>query len=201
VVAPSPAVGDPTINSRGTSRLGYFRRAAGTNTPGGRYSNLDVLVNTGEYYCSADATIFPDVKFYEDTIDWSSDTGNFSNALYADIQGVDANSTITVQVVWHVEYIPTFQALDTGLPSPVDTSFDTLATMAGDDSTFPVVVKGHSFFKSLLRGLRQAATGASRILGIASNVAKIIPIPQVQAFGMGAGAASGIAQGIGSALM
>jgi hypothetical protein len=138
---------------------------------------------------------------YENQIDWASDEGNFSNALYADVSGVAVGSKLTVQVVWHVEYIPTYQALDTGMPSPVDTNFDSLAVMAGDDVSFPIVVKGHSFFKSLLRGLRQAAMGASRVLGIASNVAKFVPLPQVQAFGMGAGSASAIASGIGGALM
>lgn len=193
-------LGQATLASQGTSRLGFFRRAPGQNNAGSLNDYLGVAQNQGAWYASADASQFPDVKFYEENMDWSSDEANFANSLYADVSGVAAGSKLTVQVVWHVEYIPTYQALDTGIPSPVDTNFDTLAVMAGDDVSFPVVVKGHSFFKSLLRGLRQAANGASRILGIASNVAKFVPIPQVQAFGMGAGTAGMIAGQIGGAL-
>jgi hypothetical protein len=194
------ANGDPTLFSVGTGRLGTFRRCPDANTAGGSFGANGVGTVKGEFFASADASLFPEVKAWENNIDWISDEGNFGNSLYADVSGVSVGSKLTVQIVWHVEYIPSYQALDTGIPSPVDTNFDSLAVMAGDDVSFPIVVKGHSFFKSLLRGLRQAASGASRILGIASNVAKFVPLPQVQAFGMGAGSASMIASGISGAL-
>jgi hypothetical protein len=183
--------GGPTIKSQGTSRLGYFMRSTAANTAGG--------LGASQEYCIADASNFPNRLASENVMGpmfWADDKQNFSNGLYADIQGIEANQQITIQVVWHVEYIPTHQALDYGLPSPVDMNFESLSVMAGDETSFPVVVKGHSFFKSLARGLRQAANGAARVLGVASNIAKIVPIPQVQAAGTFMGMGSTIAGGI-----
>lgn len=185
------SLGYPSLNSVGTSKLGYFECNVGSNSlyPGDR---------RGTFYQNgcADASQFPDVYAVEEYLDWADDKKNFGNGLYAYINGVDSTQRLTVQIVWHVEYKPTYQALDRGMPSPVDMSFDSLSVMAGDPVAFPVVVKGHSFFKSLFRGLKQAAQGASRVLGIASDIAKIIPIPQVQTAGMAVGMGSTFAGGL-----
>lgn len=181
----------PNMKAIGTGKLGYFECNVGDVSlyPGDR---------RGIYYvnCSADASQFPDAYYAEEFNTWADDKANFGNGLYAYVNGVDSLQRLTVQVVWHVEYKPTFQALDRGTPSPVDMSYEELKVLAGDPVSFPIVVKGHSFFKSLLRGLKQATTGAARVLGVASNIAKIVPIPQVQTAGTVMGMGSTFAGGL-----
>lgn len=198
---PTDVPSNPTLLTSSTSKLGCIFRN-GTINPSASAPSITTpctLGYTGNInFACADASNFPGAYSFEaqPAMKWADDNANFGNALFADISGVDIGQYIQIQVVWHIEYIPTFNALDKGVPSPVDMNYEELAVIASDPVAFPVVVKGHSFFKSLIRGIKQAATGAARVLGIASDIAKVVPIPQVQAAGTMMGMGSTIAGGI-----
>lgn len=90
---------------------------------------------------------------------------NFNTGLYVQGSKLEASSTITVQVVWHVEYVPkgteSFECND----SPVDRAFDEIAAIAKNRLAFPIVVKGHSFWSNLKKALAKGLSIAHRIVG------------------------------------
>jgi hypothetical protein len=115
----------------------------------------------------------------------------FNKGLFVDVQGVDTTQTLTVQVCWHVEYIPTSQEPWDSQPSPVDTSYEILSTLLRDRRAFPIVVKGHSFFSSLRKAFAKAGQlfqrGVGAMAPIASSILSSIPDPRAQAAGMAIG--------------
>lgn len=94
----------------------------------------------------------------------------FDKGMYINITGVAPTQWVNVEVVWHVEYQPKSWAMTRGIYPPVDLQFDMLASMLGDPKQFPIVVQGNSFFTSLWRGLKRAASTAVRIAGTAGNL-------------------------------
>lgn len=117
---------------------------------------------------------------------------HFDKGLYIDITGVNTGQWVNVDVVWHVEYIPRAYSLDTGLASPVDVNFDTVAAMLNDSRKFPIVVKGHSFFSSLWAGVKRAFGKGREIIGAAGPMLSMLPSPHARAAGMAMSAASGM---------
>lgn len=94
----------------------------------------------------------------------------FDKGLYINIEGVSTAQYVTVEMVYHIEYMPKSWALTRGIYPPVDLQFDMLCSMLGDPKQFPIVVQGHSFFSSLWRGLKRAADTAASIAGAAGSV-------------------------------
>lgn len=113
----------------------------------------------------------------------------FGKGLYIDIRGVDTTATITVQVCWHIEYIPKSFEPWSGTPSPVDVRFDELAAMAKNKAAFPIVVKGHSFFSSLKSAFVKATSAFGKVFAVAAPIAQTvlsqIPDPRAKALSMG----------------
>lgn len=113
----------------------------------------------------------------------------FGKGLYIDVRGVDPTATITVQVCWHIEYIPKSFEPWSGTPSPVDVRFDELAAMAKNKAAFPIVVKGHSFFSSLKSAFIKATSAFGKVFAVAAPIAQTvlsqIPDPRAKALSMG----------------
>jgi len=89
----------------------------------------------------------------------------FDKGLYINIEGVSTAQYVTVEMVYHIEYMPKSWALTRGVYPPIDLQFDMLASMLGDPKQFPIVVQGHSFFSSLWRGIKRAADTAAELAG------------------------------------
>lgn len=120
----------------------------------------------------------------------------FNKGLYVDVSGVDPGQFLTVQVCWHVEYIPKGNEPWDFESSPVDTEFDTLVTLARDRLAFPIVVKGHSFFSSLKKALGKAFSAFGKLVSssapaISAGLAAI-PDPRAQAAAAAVGMAGGL---------
>lgn len=113
----------------------------------------------------------------------------FNKGLYVDVSGVDTSQVLTVQVCWHIEYVPKNTEPWSGEASPVDVSFETIDAMARNRLAFPIVVKGHSFFSSLRKAFGKALDAASKIFSKAAPLAQgllsSIPDPRAQAAAMG----------------
>jgi hypothetical protein len=109
----------------------------------------------------------------------------FDKGLFADITGLDPSQVLTVQVCWHIEYVPKGVEPWDSQPSPVDTSFDMISAMCRDRKAFPIVTKGHSFFSSLRKALSKAFSAIGSIVSssapaIAAGLSAV-PDPRAQA--------------------
>lgn len=113
---------------------------------------------------------------------------DFDRGMYIDVTGVSPNQIINVEVQWVVEYIPKVYALDAGRHPPIDINFPAIQAMVNDPNSYPIVVKGNSFFSSLWHGIKAAAQGVGKLLKGTSTVAAMIPTPQAQAFAKFGGA-------------
>jgi len=83
----------------------------------------------------------------------------FDKGLYADIRGFGGNQVISVQVCWHIEYLPVNGEPWFGTDSPVDPNFDMLAALARDRHAFPIHQAGGVFFSNFQAALRDAVVG------------------------------------------
>lgn len=126
---------------------------------------------------------------------YTSSEAQFTKGLFADVQGLDVSQTLTVQVCWHVEYIPNNFEPWAVMDSPVDPQFDEIAAMVRNSRAFPVVVKGHSFFSSLKRAMGKAVTFAGKIFsGFGGTVGGLMTAsgdPRLMALGAGMTAVHG----------
>lgn len=122
----------------------------------------------------------------------------FNRGLYVDCSGLDTTQILTVQVCWHIEYVPRTIEPWTAQPSPVDMSFDNLSALVRDRRAFPIVVKGHSFFSSLRKAFSKAANAFGKIFAtvapLAQSALASVPDPRAQAAAVGIGAAGGLIQ-------
>lgn len=109
---------------------------------------------------------------------------DFNKGLYIDIRGVDSTQFITVQAVWQVEYVPLPYAMASGEASPIDLNFPELQAMVNDAATFPIVVKGRSFFTSLWHGMKQAVSGIMKLLPSVGSALMAAPDPRLKAIGV-----------------
>jgi len=112
------------------------------------------------------------------------------NLPFIVIEGLQPGQQVTVQASWHLEYEPNSCALGAATPSYVDPGFNSvILPILGDRASFPIVVKGHSFFKSLSHALRKASGFMAKMMKTASTVAALHPDPRFQAASVGFGAA------------
>lgn len=141
--------------------------------------------------------------------DWKLDVESltdhdyFYNIPFIDLTGAlpdqaGNKSTVILQVVWQVEYVVPLTGMDYGTHNFVDVNWDALRSIVGDEEAFPVVVKGHSFFKNLWSAIKYASTKIEGVLGATSAIASVIPHPYAKAIGAGAGIASTVI-GVGRA--
>lgn len=98
------------------------------------------------------------------------------DGCYAVVEGCEANTTVTMQMVWHLECVPNQLAPCPAMKSAVDPNWNIIATMAMDKEAFPKVVKGHSFFKKLLPTLRKMAPDLIRAAGQIPVVGEMIDL-------------------------
>lgn len=122
---------------------------------------------------------------------------DFDRGLYIDVTGVSPNQLLNVEVQWIVEYIPKVYSLDEGRHPPVDINFPAIQAMVNDPNSYPIVVKGNSFFSSLWHGIKAAAEGVGKLLKGTSSVAAMIPDPRAQAFAKFGGAGGELLTGGG----
>lgn len=150
-----------------------------------------------QYYFTAN---LQDVGSSSVTTYMTNSDSQFNRGLYCDVSGVDPSQILTVQVCWHVEYIPRAIEPWAGEASPVDMRFEEIAAMVRNRLAFPIVVKGHSFFSSLKNALSKAAGAVGKIFATAAPVAQgilsSIPDPRAQAASMGLTAVMGIQQSL-----
>lgn len=105
-----------------------------------------------------------------------------------EVSGLAPGQQVTVQMVWHIEYIPNPCSTAAATPSYVDPGFDSvILPLLADHTAFPIVVKGHSFFKKLQHALKKATGFMGRLLTGASQILSHHPDPRFQAAGLGAG--------------
>lgn len=172
--------------SGGTSNVGFYTTATGESTATVRAfkmigGNTITGVETNDQsvisYCQN-----PDLQF--------------NKGLFADISGLDAGQTMTVQVCWHIEYVPNGQEPWGGDQSPVDMQYEQLAAICRNRLAFPIVVKGHSFFSSLKKAFGKAVGAIGKIfqtgMPIAQGLLSSIPDPRAQAAALGLGTVSSI---------
>lgn len=117
--------------------------------------------------------------------------GLFDTGLYCDITGVSPTQTAMIDVVWHIEFEPRSFSILRGIYPPINMQFDLISAMLRDPKHFPIVVQGHSFFSSLWRGIKKAA---SKIPGIANAASKMLVasgVPELQ--GVGGAISTGLA--------
>jgi hypothetical protein len=106
----------------------------------------------------------------------------------AQVTGLAPGQQCTVQMVWHIEYVPNPCSTAAATPSYVDPGFDSIILpLLADRSAFPIVVKGHSFFKSLKQALKKATGFMGKLMVGASQILSHHPDPRFQAAGLGAG--------------
>jgi len=122
--------------------------------------------------------------------------GDFDRGLYIDITGVAPNQMVNVEVQWFIEYIPKVYSLMVGRNPPIDMNFPAIQAMVQDSKTYPIVVKGHSFFNSLWHAIKRGAEGAGKLLSGTSKIAALIPDPRAQALAGVTGAAGGVFGGL-----
>ncbi|UOF76886.1 hypothetical protein [Genomoviridae sp.] len=126
---------------------------------------------------------------------YSNSDAQFNKGLFADIIGIDQQQILTVQVCWHIEYVPKGNEPWSGEASPVDSEYETLAAIARNRLAFPIVVKGHSFFSSLKKAFGKAISAVGKIFEttapIAQQVLGVIPHPAAQVAAMGLGTVAG----------
>jgi hypothetical protein len=165
--------GAAALTASATSETVYCYRNSyvGTTLPKGLGSRIssDTSAATQEY-ANFDQSRYPMNNGQEETIKWSDPVQNFGDALYVDVTGASSTQYVIIEVAWHVEYVPKMTALDYGMASPVDMSYDALAAVAGDETSFPIVTQSDGFFKSLRRGMSDASDGLSRMLGRKSDL-------------------------------
>jgi hypothetical protein len=127
----------------------------------------------------------------------NSPDGDFDRGLYVDITGVNPYQVINIEVQWFIEYIPKVYSLTIGRNPPIDMNFPAIQAMVQDNKTYPIVVKGHSFFSSLWHAVKRGAEGAGKLLSGTSKLASLIPDPRAQAFAGIASTGGGMLTGIG----
>lgn len=113
---------------------------------------------------------------------FNDDAANFGNGLWVDVDGVDIQQDVTLQVIWHVEYVPLRGSIGIPQASPVDPDWPRITMLASNPQVFPFFSKGHSFFKSLWHAFKKAGRVVVKILGGASKIASMIPDPRAQEF-------------------
>ncbi|UOF82557.1 hypothetical protein [Geminiviridae sp.] len=137
----------------------------------------------------------PELYIGLNTLIDSSD--DFDRGLYIDVTGVSPNQLLNVEVQWIVEYIPKVYSMDQGRHPPIDMNFPAIQAMVNDPTSYPIVVKGNSFFSSLWHGIKAAADGVGKLLKGTSSVAALIPDPRAQAYAKFGGAGGELLTGGG----
>lgn len=87
------------------------------------------------------------------------------------VEGVQPNSMLNVQVVWNLEFRPNNLSPIPTYNCPSDPGWDTVVRIVSDPRAFPIVVKGHSFFKWLKNALRKVKPIAETAITVAETVA------------------------------
>jgi len=156
-------------------------------------ADLELELTSG----SVPDTTTPAVIFGNGTFDDLGVDGedNFNRGLYCNVTGVATNQWVSVDLVYHIEYIPKAWALTRGIYPPIDMQFDMIASMLGDPKQFPIVVQGNSFFSSLWRGIKKAVDKGADLVGtagsaIAGTVGMIDPRMAMIGSAMSGGAAA-----------
>lgn len=177
-----------------------------TNNPAPTATAAGIASTWGLFQAPNGATGDISLKYYNANYEKLDSTGmtnyfqnpdkQFNKGLYVDVSGVDSSQVLTVQVCWHIEYVPKNTEPWSGEASPVDTNFETLDALARNRLAFPIVVKGHSFFSSLKKAFSKAVEAASKIFSTAAPIAQgllsSIPDPRAQAAAMGLGGAMAV---------
>ncbi len=182
-----------TTGSNKMEVMQYYYQPAGYNNPSGTSSVSYACVN------NRDSTLVP---YTSSTMTpyFTDPNLSFNKGLYADISGCQPGQIVTVQVVWHIEYVPKGTEPWTGDPSPVDTQFESLAAMLRSREAFPIVVKGHSFFSSLRKAFSRALNATGKIFSqtapMVQQVLSAIPDPRAQAISFGLSGAERIYQAL-----
>lgn len=197
-----------------TYRLGTLKNGQNTGTTPTVFQNVNATPAVRVFSQSgtplADVNCTRIMKYYaQGSTDWgaldlagatmqnyyANADAQFNKGLFADVVGIDAAQVLTVQVCWHIEYVPKGNEPWSGEASPVDSEYETIAAIARNRLAFPIVVKGHSFFSSLKKAFGKAISAVGKIFEttapIAQQVLGVIPHPAAQMAAMGLGTVSG----------